>query len=256
MNSTKQNTEELIKTARSQLDKALENLEHLSGLDRHALGFAAHALGNYLTVIEGTVDLLRLSLRDYSDQQVHTWLNGLSHATSLMLHTTNQLMGSSAGSNPDLVFEEVDLPVLTERICQFYKHRANRKSVDIKTEFEVNHVCVKADRVALAAVFDNLLSNAVKYSEPEHRIMISITEGENELVWKICDEGPGVLDEEVKDLFKEGVKLSNMPTGNENSTGYGLAVAKFLITQMGGCIWYEPNQNNGSCFLVSMPFIR
>lgn len=256
MTSKKKMTEELIKTAKSQLDEALQNLENLSGLDKHALGFAAHALSNYLTVIEGTVHLLKTSLKDYPDPQVHSWLNGLIHASTLMMHTTHQLMGTSAVAKPAMVMEQVDLSVLTDRVCQFYQNRASRKNIHLTVNSKIKNRYIKADRVALAAVFDNLLSNAVKFSKPGQKIEVKITESKDKLIWQIMDEGPGIPEEEIEELFKAGSKISTMPTGKENSTGYGLAVANFLVTQMEGKIWYEPNRKRGSCFSVSMPIAK
>ena len=256
MTSKKKMTEELIKTAKSQLDEALQNLENLSELDKHALGLAAHALGNFLTVIEGTVNLLQNSLKDNPDPQIHSWLNGLNHATTLMMHTTHQLIGTSAAANPVMIFEQVDLTQLTERVCNFYQNRAKRKNIHLIIKSQVKHKYIKADRVALAAVFDNLLSNAVKYSKPGQKIEVKLSESKNELIWQIIDEGPGIPDEEIEELFKAGSKISTMPTGKENSTGYGLAVANFLVTQMEGRIWYEPNKKKGSSFSVSMPIAK
>ena len=43
-------------------------------------------------------------------------------------------------------------------------------------------------------------------------------------------------DDQAK-LFQRGAKLTPRPTGGENSTGYGLAVAKELVEKLGGTIW-------------------
>ncbi|MCK5452742.1 MAG: ATP-binding protein, partial [Calditrichia bacterium] len=72
----------------------------------------------------------------------------------------------------------------------------------------------------------------------------------------ICDQGPGIPPEEEDQLFQKGKKLSTFPSGEENSSGYGLAVAKYLIEQVNGEIWYERNSDGGSCFSVSLPFIQ
>ena len=256
MKSNKEKAQELITTAKTHLDEALQNLENVSALDKRSLGFAAHALGNYLTVIEGTVELLRISLKDYPDKQVHSWLEGLKHTSALMMHTSNQLMGTSIDGNPDLVFEEVDLPLLTQRICDFYHKKAKRKNLKIINEVNVTNEYVRTDRVALAAVLDNLLSNAVKYSHKGKKILVMVSQKADKLIWTICDQGPGIPPEEEDQLFQKGKKLSTFPSGEENSSGYGLAVAKYLIEQLNGEIWYERNSDGGSCFSVSLPFIQ
>ena len=256
MASNKEKAQDLITAAKNNLDEALSKLENMSALDKHNLGFAAHALGNYLTVIEGTVELLKITLKDYPDEQVHVWLESLKHTSALMMHTGNQLMGTSIDGNPILVFEDVDLPLLTQRLCYFYQKKAKRKNLQISIEANVENEHVKTDRVALAAVLDNLLSNAVKYSHKGKKIFVKVSQDIDKLTWTICDQGPGIPPEEEDQLFQEGKKLSTLPSGEEESTGYGLAVAKYLIEQVNGKIWFERNSDGGSCFSVSLPLVK
>jgi signal transduction histidine kinase len=173
-----------------------------------------------------------------------------------MMHTSHQLMGTSIDGNPALVLEEVDLPIMTERICNFYQKRAKRKNLKIIIEINVTNPHVRADRIALAAVLDNLLSNAVKYSKKGKKIFIRVNQHTDELVWTICDQGPGIPPEEATQLFQKGKKLSTMPSGEEDSSGYGLAVAKCLIEQLDGKIWYERSAEGGSCFSLSLPLVK
>jgi len=49
------------------------------------------------------------------------------------------------------------------------------------------------------------------------------------------------------------MRLTPRPTGDEPSTGYGLAVAKELIEKLGGGIWCESRLGQGSCFAFRLP---
>ena len=73
-----------IVRAREDLEEALYALERLPRLSQSTTDFSAHALNNFLTVTEGTVELLLFSLADYPDPLVHTWLEALQQATNLM----------------------------------------------------------------------------------------------------------------------------------------------------------------------------
>ena len=53
-------------------------------------------------------------------------------------------------------------------------------------------------------------------------------------------------------LFQEYAVLSTKPTGNESSTGLGLAIAKNYVEQMGGRIWCESAKGQGASFKVSL----
>jgi signal transduction histidine kinase len=243
-----------IVNARADLEQALGDLERLPAFDPGAVVFAAHALTNYLTVAEGTVDLLLLALADHPNAQVRSWLEGVHQTTSLMSHIAGELMKhASITSAPKLRFDKLDLPLLVQRACAFYRRKADRKKIRITWESQVTHPFVRADRVAVAAVLDNLLSNAVKYSLPDKQIRVTVREEPAYLVCSVQDEGPGLSLEDQSKLFQKGVCLSAVPTGGEPATGYGLAVAKELMGLLGGAIWCESRPGQGACFLIGLP---
>src|SRR5436305_1147609 len=112
--------------AKSELEQALTDLEALPAFDPGVVGFATHALNNYLAVAEGTLDLLGRALQSHPDEHVHMWLQGLRQVTSLMTHTTSRLMNVSVVSGPRLVFTRVDTAAATRRACDFYQRAADR----------------------------------------------------------------------------------------------------------------------------------
>jgi two-component system clock-associated histidine kinase SasA len=93
----------------------------------------------------------------------------------------------------------------------------------------------------------------VKFSQPNKNIHITLHKEQDSVVCSVCDEGPGLSLEEQARLFQRGVRLSPVPTGGEPSAGYGLAVAKELVEQLGGSIWCVSEPGKGSCFSVRLP---
>ena len=155
-----------IVKARDHLEQALSDLGRLSALDPSAVAFAAHALNNYLAVTGGTVELLLLSLSAHPDPQIHTWLEGLQHVTTLMTYTVSRLMSTATTQETQLRFSRAELPMLVQRVCHYYQRLADRKRIYILYSSPGEVPRVWADNIAVAAVLDNLISNAVKYSPP------------------------------------------------------------------------------------------
>lgn len=244
-----------IAKAKAGLEQALADLEHLPAFDPGTMAFAAHALNNFLSVIHASAELLLISLKDYPEERVRTTLEGVRHATQLMSHTVNQLMNTSAHADPWLRREELDLQALVGGACQYYEGIAARKRIGIVfTSTDVP--CAWTDRVAVAAVMDNLLSNAVKYSPPGARISVKVGLESRGLVCRVQDAGPGISAEDQAKLFQRGTRLSALPTGGEPSTGYGLAVAKELVDNLGGSIWCESELGKGACFCFQVPTVE
>lgn len=238
-----------VASAKASLEQALADLEQLPAFDSGQIAFAAHALNNFLGVIRATAELL---LKNDRDVRVRTLVEGLAHTADLMTHTVNQLMNTSASAKPRLIYDEVDLSLLVRKACDYYERVAARKRIRIVfTSTQVPPAWT--DRVAVAAVLDNLLSNAIKYSPPGKCIFVTVSAGTLEVVCSVRDEGPGISPKDQARLFQRGVRLSAKPTGGEPSTGYGLAVAKELIDNLGGKMWCASEPGHGASFSFSVP---
>jgi signal transduction histidine kinase len=253
MQSHKDRLAAAIVAAKADLDLALAELEHLPAFDPGVVGFAAHALSNYLSVTEGALELLAMDLQGNPDPNVHHWLQVLRQTTDRMEHTTSQLMNVAVRGGPQLVFGRVDIIVGVRRACDYYQRIADRKQIRVLFEPAADVTFVRTDRVAVAAVLDNLLSNAVKYSDPGKRIWVRLRPEGDSVVCAVQDEGPGLTPEDQAKLFQKGVRLGATPTAGEPSTGYGLAVAKELMTQLGGEIWCDSQPRQGACFSIRLP---
>jgi len=245
-----------IAEAQANLERAVEELDRLPALDLHSIALAAHALNNFLTVSGGVVELLIPTLRGHPDRQVAVWLEGLSHATVLMIHTVSQLMNTSVGVETSLRLEDVDLPRLVERACAYYRRAADAKGIDVKFHAAADVPTVETDRVLLAAVLDNLLSNAVKYSPRDKRIWVDVEPERDGVACRVRDEGPGLSPAEQERLFLPGVRLGTVPSGGEPSSGYGLAIAKRFADQLGGEIACTSLPGQGATFSLWLPRIR
>jgi len=243
-----------IENAMGELDKALFELHRIPTLDATAVGFVAHAMNNYLAVTEATLDLLKHALRGQSDREVTVWLEGLGHIANLMHHSVGRLIWTSAQDDFPLKPEAVNLALLMQRACDYYRRAASRKQLEIVCRSVGDVPPAWADRVAVAVVADNLLSNAVKFSNPGGDIQVQIMPGPGGVVCSVRDHGPGLSLLEQAQLFKGGKTLGAVPTAGERSTGFGLAVAKEFIDRMGGRLWCESEPGNGACFFFRLPY--
>lgn len=245
-----------IVQARNHLESALSDMEKLPAFDPSTVPFAAHALSNFLSVTEKTVDLLRKSLPSDSSPDVVRLLEGLRHATNLMMHTVSQLINNSSVGELQFRFEKIDLPHMVGRACAYYERLAFRKHIRLKFDDTSDVPLVWSDRVAVAAVLDNLLSNAVKYSPIGESINVKVGTRNGHAICSVQDEGPGIGPDDQVRIFQRGVRLGVSPTGGESSSGYGLAVAKELIEQLGGTIWVDSVEGQGACFSFRLPTFK
>lgn len=94
----------------------------------------------------------------------------------------------------------------------------------------------------------NILENAVKYSPRGGRVTIAVKKLEIYTKISICDEGPGIPQEECSKIFQRFYRGSG--TEEEEGTGLGLYLAQAILAREKGYITYEPEPHGGSCFSV------
>jgi signal transduction histidine kinase len=241
-----------IAKAQANLEVAVAELDKLSALDARAISLSAHALNSFLTVSGGIVELLIPALRDHPEPQVSVWLEGLAHATDLMAHTVGQLMSNGVGIAARLQVEDLDLPRMAERACAHYRRYAKPHNIEIVLTVDAAMQPVRTDRVLVAAIFENLLSNAIKHGPRNGRIRVRVHSERSGAVLAVHDDGPGLSPTDQARLFQPGVRLEASPEG-EPAGGYGLAIAKRFVDQLGGEIRCTSTLGNGTTFSVWLP---
>jgi two-component system, sensor histidine kinase and response regulator len=245
-----------LENARANLDQAIAGLEKIPEIDAETVGYTAHKLKNYLAVVGAASELLEVYLAGHPDEQVQIWIEGMQHAVQLMKHDVGRLMFSANGTAPKFKLEKVDMALLAFRGCNFYRHKAAWKKIQVNSELQPDCCFAWTDRVAVAVILDNLLSNALKFSENGRQIWVTVRTEQAHVICTVRDEGPGLSVEDQARLFQMGVRLSNSPTGGEPTLGYGLVIAKDLVEKLGGSIWCESHPGSGATFHVRLPAFR
>ena len=100
----------------------------------------------------------------------------------------------------------------------------------------------------------NLVSNAIKYSPDNDKIEISINSDDENFRILVHDNGIGIDKKYHGKIFAKFVQLDSAYTKKESSTGLGLTITKELVELHGGKISLISEVNNGSTFIVEIPF--
>ena len=243
-----------IEDAIAHLADALVEIDRIPAHDRSTIGSVAHAMNNYLTVTEATLDLLSHALEGHQDPEVATWLTGLRHLGSMMQHAIGRLLYASSADDFPLKPEYVDLAKLMERACVYYRPIAEGKRLRLRASKVGEVPMAWADRVAVAVIADNLLSNAVKFSNPGGEITVQTQPGPGGVMCSVRDQGLGLSQLEQSRLFQRGVTMGPAATASEPSSGFGLALSRELVDRMGGRLWCDSEKGLGATFTFRLPY--
>lgn len=118
-----------------------------------------------------------------------------------------------------------------------------------------NNIFISADKDAVEEVLINLFSNALKYSLENKIIRISSAAENGYAVVKIEDNGIGISEEEIKNIFKPFVRLKNSKIRHTGGAGIGLSIVKNIMDAHKGKIEVESNIGEGSIFSLYFPVV-
>jgi PAS domain S-box-containing protein len=114
-------------------------------------------------------------------------------------------------------------------------------------------LAVTGDPTKLREVFENLITNAIKYTPEGGRIGISVKSAGTDFVVKVVDDGIGIPEKEMSNLFVRFFRASNATQINMPGTGLGLYLAKSIVEMHGGGIEVESELGKGTTFTVTLP---
>ena len=139
-----------------------------------------------------------------------------------------------------------------QAISNFEQH-CRRKDIRINVLRCDGGLSVVGESRLLMCCIENLVSNAIKFSPHGSTVTIHLQRDQRHGIFRIEDEGPGILDEEVPLLFGKFTRLSARPTNGEASTGLGLHIVHELVTAMDGSVSHVPGGGKRSVFLMALP---
>ncbi len=151
----------------------------------------------------------------------------------------------------DIKKEEVNVTDFVRSYIDTFKI----KYPDFKTNFKVNGVkSFYTDPVLLGSIFQNLIENAYKYSHPQKKeLHINIKHEKRNIIFSFTDKGIGIQKNELNNIFKKFYRIENQYNQN-GSVGLGLAFCKELVNFMNGEIIVNSKVNEGSEFIVTLPY--
>ena len=135
---------------------------------------------------------------------------------------------------------------LVEQVYNELQPLAQTKEIEFKIECTNKNLTVNADRSEIRRVICNLCGNAINYTQNGGRVVITLKNEGNDLIFSVSDNGSGIPQEDIPNMFQR----FSQGTSKKRSTGTGLGLylSRQIIESHGGKIWLESALNKGSEF--------
>lgn len=135
-------------------------------------------------------------------------------------------------------------------LVKFYKRCTEQKViVDIPDDF----ISIPMDAMLIEQVLINILENAVDHAVGMTELILKVSIQENFAVFEISDNGCGIPQSKMTNLFTGYLDCENVPAdGNRSNMGIGLSVCYTIIKAHGGEIYAENNNSGGASFRFAL----
>ena len=222
-----------IRQAGYEFDKMRKRITRHLNQRSEMLSGISHDLRTPLTRI-------KLQLAFIKDKEISKKLSNDVTEMEKMLNEYLQFASSSSAEKT----ETFDLSDLLESTVIKYERK------EITTDIP-ERVFLDGRKNLIERCFNNLIDNSIKYSTS---ILISLKKSANSIIIIIDDDGPGIPENERKNVLKPFYKIDKSRSDSKSSVGLGLSIASDIIRSHGGNISLERSPTNGLRVTIFLPF--
>lgn len=204
----------------------------------------AHELNTPLGNILGYAEILKKSIEDKNKRNDAQKI--VSSALSAR-EIVKKLMYFSCEMPSN--FKPIDINTVVKDTCNLLSLQLKQSNKHIEQKLELESLMVNGDSMQLSQVFINLLLNAKDAIATNQKIFISTKDLGDFVHVIIKDEGHGISESDLENIFKPFF------TRKQHGTGLGLSVAHGIIQSHKGNIEVKSKIDKGTEFIITLPKI-
>jgi signal transduction histidine kinase len=246
---------EQVTEQKSKLHQINTQLERININKSYLMQSVAHDLRTPIGNVISLNGLLEAEAEDGSEEREYHHL--IQSSCLLSLNIIEDILDQSMLENGKFQLKKVDANIikLLDESVRILEFRAKAKSISIiKNYGQLPELYIDAERIK--RVFINILMNAIKFSPKGAKIEINEYLDDTRCIVSIKDEGIGINEHMLSQIFDKYTQASRPGTQNEGTIGIGLSITRSIIEDHGGNIKVESKPNYGSTFYIELPILE
>ncbi len=240
--------------AQSQLQQLQNTRAQALSASQAKSQFLAHVSHEIRTPLNAIIGMTELTLSTPLSERQRNYLDKVRQASSGLLHILNDILDFSKIEAGKMELEHIPfvLGSVFEQLSSIVALRAESQGIELSYDIDDDTRLLVGDPLRLGQVLVNLVSNALKFSAGGSvtvlvRTLHSSAE-QVELEFSVSDEGIGMSEAEVAQLFQPFTQADSSTTRRYGGTGLGLSISRHLVELMHGHIWVHSAPGRGSTF--------
>jgi signal transduction histidine kinase len=247
-----------LETANAELAVARRTAEEASHFRGQFLANMSHELRTPLNAVIGFSETMLNFPQMYNMVELapeyRKDLEQINNSGKHLLNIINDILDLSKidAGRLDIELTQVDLEPIFKGVMSTAVGLVGGKPIKLTRDTPDNLPLVKGDPVRIRQVLLNIYSNAAKFTNEGSIKLTARLEGQ-EVIVSVTDTGEGIHPDDLPNVFEEFRQgLAGRKQARAGS-GLGMAIARQLLSLMGGRIWAESTYGKGSTFFFSLP---
>jgi len=235
--------------------RTVARLEELDRMKSDFVATVSHELKTPLTAIIGAAKTLSKRGPSMKPEQQAMFMEMIERQGNRLLRLVDDVLTAARmeGGQQTMKREELDLRSLAEQVRDELWLTDVGKDRPIEIVCDPQHPMVWGDRTGVQQMMVNLTENALKYSPRDKPVQITVVEVSNETVIEFTDQGEGMTEQQLADIFERFRQLDQSSTRPVGGFGLGLYIVKNLVNGHQGEIEVESEVGKGTTFRIRLP---
>ncbi len=225
--------------------------------------FLANMSHEIRTPLNGVVGIANLLNSTSLSNEQQDYLNKLRYSSKALLHVINDILDYSKieAGKLDINPSSFDLNEFIKHITSIFKVSMKSKKLTFELSIDSNvPMTLYGDTLRITQILNNLFSNAIKFTQKGF-IKLSVEkaypESNDKLIkFSVQDSGIGMSQNVLNKIFRPFEQGDSSTTKHYGGTGLGLMISKNLVELMGGEIFVESKEQQGSTFSFDLPLMQ
>lgn len=232
-----------------------KKLQELDKIKSNFISKVSHELKTPMQSILGYTEILKEGLQGELNFPQKLMVKQIREAGEQLLDLINQLLDFEITEKEEMsmLTKVFNIESVFNYLSQIANPIATKKNIKLNFTLENKNIQLESNKEIVQKILLNIISNSIKFSNNNSTILISAKELQNEVEFKVIDNGQGIAKLNIAYIFDKFWQEDESITRTHGGLGIGLTLVKKLVTKLNGRIIVDSKPNKGTIFKVILP---
>lgn len=236
----------------------LSKLKVANQVRANFVSMVSHELRTPLNSVHGFIDLLMQGHMGMLTDEQRLYLGYTQQGVQQLMTIVEDIlfMTRSDSGQFEIKPQKVNSRVLAKQVVTSLKIQALHAAVILDKDIPNPAPLLYADPQRMQQVLNNLVTNAIKFTPPHGTVIIRVRlhpEQADKVLFSVIDTGDGIPPEDQPHIFERFYQSNHSMQSKMGGYGLGLSIARLIVEQHGGEIYFESVPQQGTTFYFTAP---